>query len=152
MRLPRSARGRERAIREPIDELTASAPTPGHRLLVVDDNRDAAESLAMLLHLQGREVRVAHDGPSALELLKGYRPEMIFLDIGMPGMDGYELARRVRQMGGTEHVVLAALTGWGQDGDRRRSKNAGIDHHLVKPPEPKALEELLAELKCGKRS
>jgi len=123
-----------------------SARSLGHRLLVVDDNRDAADSLAMLLRLQGHEVRVAYDGPAALEVLKGYRPALVFLDIGMPGMDGYELARRLRQQPGLENVRLAALTGWGQQEDRRRTAEAGFDHHLVKPVEPKALELLLADL------
>lgn len=124
-----------------------SAPTPaGHRLLIVDDNQDAANSLAMLLKLQGHEVRVAHNGPAALEITKGYTPDVVFLDIGMPGMDGYEVARRLRQQAGLENVVLAALTGWGQKEDRRRTSEAGFDHHLVKPPEPKAVEKLLADL------
>src|SRR5581483_12027532 len=105
------------------------------------------ESLATLLRLQGHEVRVAHDGPAALELVQGYHPEMIFLDIGMPGMDGYEVARRLRRQPGLENVRLAALTGWGQAEDRRRTAEAGFDHHLVKPAEPKAVEGVLAELK-----
>jgi CheY-like chemotaxis protein len=113
-------------------------------LLVVDDNKDAANSLALLLGLQGHEVRVAYDGPAALELLNDYRPGVIFLDIGMPGMDGYEVARRVRRLPGSESVRLVALTGWGQQEDRRRSAEAGFDHHLVKPVEPKALEDVLA--------
>jgi signal transduction histidine kinase/ActR/RegA family two-component response regulator len=123
-----------------------AAPSSGHRLLVVDDNRDAADSLALLLRLQGHEVRVAHDGPAALELAKTSRPDLVFLDIGMPGMDGYEVARRFRKTPGLEKVVLAALTGWGQQEDRRRTTEAGFDHHLVKPPEPKAVEGLLAAL------
>ncbi len=123
------------------------APTPsGHRLLIVDDNMDAANSLAMLLKLQGHEVRVAHNGPAALEITKGYTPDVVFLDIGMPGMDGYEVARQMRQQPGLEYVVLAALTGWGQKEDLRRTAEAGFDHHLVKPPEPKAVEKLLADL------
>ncbi len=123
-------------------------PTPsGHRLLIVDDNQDAANSLAILLRLQGHEVRVAHSGMAALEITKGYAPDLVFLDIGMPGMDGYEVARRLRQQPGLEKVVLTALTGWGQQEDRRRSAEAGFDHHLVKPPEPRVLEKLLAELK-----
>jgi PAS domain S-box-containing protein len=117
-----------------------------HRLLVVDDNVDAADSLALLLRLQGHEVRVAHDGLTALEMANGYRPEVVFLDLGMPGMDGYEVARRMRQQPGLEKVVLAALTGWGQQEDRRRTSEAGFDHHLVKPPEPKALQVLLDAL------
>jgi CheY-like chemotaxis protein len=122
-----------------------AGPT-GHRLLVVDDNTDAAESLAMLLELHGHQVRVAHDGPSALALAPTYRPALVFLDIGMPGMDGYEVARRMRRTPGLERTVLAALTGWGQQEDRRRTSEAGFNHHLVKPPEPKVIEELLAEL------
>ena len=133
------------------------APDPGdvagptghasHRLLVVDDNRDAADSLAVFLRFQGHEVRVAHGGQAALEEAKAFKPDLIFLDIGMPGMDGYEVARRVRQQPGLESVVLAALTGWGQQEDRRRTAEAGFNHHLVKPPEPKAVEVVLAELK-----
>jgi PAS domain S-box-containing protein len=123
-------------------------PLPsGHRLLVVDDNRDAADSLAMLLGLQGHEVRVAYSGMAALEMTETYTPDMVFLDIGMPEMDGYEAARRLREQPGLEKVVLAALTGWGQKEDRRRTAEAGFDHHLVKPPEPKAVESVLAELK-----
>ena len=113
---------------------------------MVDDNKDAAVSLAMLLRLQGHEVRVAHDGSSAVDVAISYRPEMVFLDIGMPGMDGYEVARRLRQTSGLEKIILAALTGWGQQEDRRRSAEAGFDHHLIKPPDPKALESVLAEL------
>jgi PAS domain S-box-containing protein len=122
------------------------ACSPGQRLLVVDDNVDAADSLAMLLRLQGHEVRVAHDGPTALEMVKGYRPALVFLDIGMPQMDGYEVARRLRRQPGLENVGLAALTGWGQQEDRRRTAEAGFDHHLVKPVEPAALEKLLGGL------
>jgi PAS domain S-box-containing protein len=138
--------------REPIEKESGKqqqepARSSGHRLLVVDDNNDAAVSLAMLLRLQGHEVRVANDGPSALELATSYRPGLVFLDIGMPGMDGYEVARRMRRTPGLENIVLAALTGWGQQEDRRRTAEAGFDHHLVKPTEPKALESLLAELK-----
>jgi CheY-like chemotaxis protein len=126
-------------------------PAPsGLRLLVVDDNQDAADSLAMLLRLQGHEVRVAYSGVAALEMTKTYRPDVVFLDIGMPGMDGYEVARRLRQQPGLEEVVLAALTGWGQQEDRRRTAEAGFNHHLVKPPEPQTLEGLLADMKSSK--
>ncbi len=118
----------------------------GHRLLVVDDNEDAAESLATLLRLQGYEVRVARDGPCALSMATSYRPHMVFLDIGMPGMDGYEAARRIREQPDLKNVVLAALTGWGQQEDRRRTAEAGFDHHLVKPIEPHTLERLLQNL------
>jgi len=112
----------------------------------VDDNQDSADSLAMLLRLQGHEVRVAHSGRAALEITRGYEPHAVFLDIGMPGMDGYEVARRLRQQPNLKSVVLAALTGWGQQEDRRRTAEAGFDHHLVKPPEPQAVEAVLAAL------
>jgi CheY-like chemotaxis protein len=108
--------------------------------------RDAALTLAVLLRLQGHEVEVAHDGPSALELARSVHPALVFLDIGMPGMDGYEVARRLRETPGLEKSVLAALTGWGQEEDRRRTAEAGFDHHLVKPAEPEALASLLASL------
>ena len=115
------------------------------RVLLVDDNVDAAESLAMLLRLWGHEVAVAHDGPDALRAAEAQRPEFALLDIGLPGMDGYELARRLRPQPGFGQTILVALTGWGQEEDRRRSKEAGFDHHLVKPVELSALQELLAQ-------
>ncbi len=121
--------------------------TSGLRLLVVDDNQDAADSLAMMLCLQGHDVRVANDGVAALEIVKSYRPVLVFLDLGMPKMDGYEVARRLRRQPDLEHIRLAALTGWGQQEDRRRTAEAGFDHHFVKPVEPNAIEGLLAELK-----
>jgi CheY-like chemotaxis protein/anti-sigma regulatory factor (Ser/Thr protein kinase) len=127
-------------------------PVPsGHRLLVVDDNQDAANSLAMLLKLQGHEVRVAFSGMGAVEMTKTYTPDVVFMDIGMPGMDGYEAARRIREQPGLGKVVMAALTGWGQQEDRRRTAEAGFNHHLVKPPDPNALEKVLSDLKRGRR-
>ena len=147
VRLPLSAQAIDQDHgRETGEQADQPPPPSGHRLLVVDDNQDAADSLAMLLRLQGHEVRVAYSGMAALEMTKTYTPDVVFLDIGMPGMDGYEVARRLRQQPGLEKVVLAALTGWGQQEDRRRTAEAGFDHHLVKPPEPKALEDVLAEL------
>jgi PAS domain S-box-containing protein len=113
------------------------------RILVVDDNRDAAESFAMLLRLDGHDVRVVHDGPAALQLAADYRPDIAFLDIGMPGMDGYELCRRLRALPAFARVVLVALTGWGQEEDRQRSSEAGFDRHLVKPVELQSLRRLL---------
>jgi signal transduction histidine kinase/CheY-like chemotaxis protein len=150
VRLPLWAQGDEEPDKEIRQPRRAAVLPSGHRLLVVDDNKDAAESLAMLLRLKGHEVQVAHSGPSALEMAKDYRPEMILLDIGMPGMDGYEVARRLRRQAGRDNVVLAALTGWGQQEDRRRSAEAGFDHHLVKPLEPHTLESLIADLKTRK--
>ena len=118
----------------------------GARLLVVDDNRDAADTLAALLRLSGHDVRTAYDGPSALEAARAHRPALVFLDIGMPGMDGYEVARCLRAMPELNEIVLAALSGWAQEGDRRRSRAAGFDHHLVKPPGEKVIEQLIATL------
>jgi CheY-like chemotaxis protein/two-component sensor histidine kinase len=117
---------------------------PRRRILVVDDNEDAAASLAKLhRRLYGQEVEVAHDGPSALEIASEFRPEVVLLDIGMPGMDGYEVARRLRSRPEFATTLLVALTGWGQDSDRQKSREAGFDHHLVKPVDPEALRDLL---------
>jgi PAS domain S-box-containing protein len=120
------------------------------RILVVDDNRDVADSLLMLLQFLGADVYAVYDGPSALKALAVYRPSIVFLDIGMPGMDGHEVARQVRQMPEFREVVLIAMTGWGQEEDRRRSKATGFDHHLVKPVNADALQALLDSLpvKC----
>ncbi len=120
---------------------------PPRRILVVDDNVDAAESLAMMLRLSGHEVRTAHDGPSAIEQAATFFPDVVLLDLGMPGMNGYEAGRRVRELRGLEKVVLVALTGWGQEEDRQRSAAAGFHAHLVKPVDPGALQELLASLR-----
>lgn len=132
-----------------ITESNQAPPKSGRRLLVVDDNQDAAMSLALLLRLKGHEVRIANDGPAALDITTTFRPDAIFLDIGMPGMDGYEVARRLRRQAGMEDSVLVALTGWGQQEDRRRSKQAGFDHHLVKPIAAKDLDKLLADLSAS---
>jgi signal transduction histidine kinase/CheY-like chemotaxis protein len=130
---------------------SAGAPRPDGDLrrrpiLVVDDNRDAADSLGQVLQLLGGDVRIVYDGPSALEALNEWRPDVILLDIGMPGMDGHDLARQVRAAPALEGVVLIALTGWGQEEDRRRSREAGFDHHLVKPVDIDALQSLLFSL------
>jgi signal transduction histidine kinase/ActR/RegA family two-component response regulator len=117
-----------------------------HRILVVDDNQDSADSLAALLKYLGADVETANEGETGLKLFASFRPTIALLDIGMPGMDGFELARRARQMPAARDTVLIALTGWGQDEDRRRSKEAGFDHHFVKPIEFSALQELLATL------
>ena len=117
-----------------------------HRVLVVDDNVNAAVSLGMLLKLAGQEVRVAYDGPAALRQAMDFLPQLVLLDIGMPGMDGYEVCRRIRREAALAKAKVVALTGWGQDEDRRRSHEAGFDHHIVKPVEPSALQRLLDEL------
>ena len=114
------------------------------RVLIVDDNQDAAESMGILLKLLGADVQVVYSGPEALDLLPAYRPSAILLDIGMPGMDGHEVARRVRQLPEFRDIMLIALSGWGQEEDRRRSKEAGFDYHLIKPADVNALQSLLA--------
>jgi CheY-like chemotaxis protein/anti-sigma regulatory factor (Ser/Thr protein kinase) len=133
--------GRESATR------TGSAATPRrYRILVVDDNVDSAESMAFLLKFSGHEVQIAHDGPSAIETALLFLPQVLLLDIGLPGMSGYEVARRLRERPEMRNAALLALTGYGQEEDRRRSKEAGFDHHLVKPVDPKLLETLIGSL------
>jgi PAS domain S-box-containing protein len=113
------------------------------RVLVVDDNVDAAESVGILLKMWGHEVRLAHTGPDALRAAEGYQPEVVLLDIGLPGMNGYEVAKHLRQEPQLTKTKLIAVTGYGQEEDRRRSKDAGFDHHLTKPVELDALHALL---------
>jgi CheY-like chemotaxis protein len=117
------------------------------RVLVVDDNSDAAESLAMMLTLMGNEVRTARDGLEGVAAAAEFGPDVILLDIGMPRLNGYDACRRIREQPAGKGAVIIALTGWGQEEDKRRSQEAGFDGHLVKPVEPAALEGLLAELK-----
>ena len=126
-------------------------PTAGRkpRILVVDDNHDAVESLAILLEMMGYDVRTAGDGLEAVEAARTFAPDVVLLDIGLPVLDGYEAAERIRALDGGAEVVLVALTGWGQDEDRRRSREAGFDHHMVKPVDPDALEELLRRVVPG---
>ncbi len=116
------------------------------RILLADDNSDALESLATLLELGGHEVVTASNGALALECAERHRPEVMLLDIGMPMLDGYEVARRVRVQPWGQKITLVALTGWGQDSDRRRSREAGFDSHLVKPLDMDKLTELLERL------
>ena len=115
------------------------------RILVVDDNVDSAESLTVLLGLTGNETRTAYDGLEALEEAASFRPDVILLDIGLPELNGYDVARKIREQSWGEKMTLVALTGWGQDEDRRRSKEAGFNHHLTKPVDLAALKKLLAD-------
>jgi CheY-like chemotaxis protein len=131
------AEGTERVRGEP-------PPYGECRVLIAEDNPDAAEMMRLMLSLKGHDVRVAADGMQAVEIVEAFHPHIVFLDIGMPRMDGYEAARRIRERLG-RRVVLVALTGWGQDEDKRRSREAGFDHHLTKPPEPERLERLILE-------
>ena len=133
--------------REAAPPLRAAAPmaAAGRRVLVADDNKDTADSLQRVLQLYGYDVRVAYDGASALRLGAAFRPEVAVLDIGMPGANGYEVAREIRKQQGPQ-IKLVALTGWGQEGDRRRAMEAGFDFHLTKPVDPGTLNDLLSEV------
>ena len=131
---------------EPV-ALSASAandPVVARRILVVDDQPDSTESLAMFLRLRGHEVHTAHDGPGALEEIARGRPEVVFLDLGLPGMSGYDVARQIRAQAETRDLRLVALTGYGTEADRVKSRAAGFDVHLAKPVDPQALDALLA--------
>ncbi|MBI3546197.1 MAG: PAS domain S-box protein [Gammaproteobacteria bacterium] len=119
------------------------------RVLVVDDNRDAADSLGTLLKFLGADVQVVYDGANALEAVKTYRPAVVLLDLGMPGMDGYEVARRIQQQPEFKDISLIALTGWSQEENRRETKMAGFDHHLIKPADVNALQALLISLESN---
>ncbi|MFP5287775.1 MAG: response regulator, partial [Thermoanaerobaculia bacterium] len=122
-------------------------PSPaGHRVLVVDDNEDSANSLAVLLELDGNEVETAYDGAEAVEKAEAFRPDVVILDIGLPKMNGYDACRALRARPWARDTVIVALTGWGQEEDRRKSSEAGFDRHLVKPVDPAALFDLLRSL------
>ncbi len=130
--------------RQPIESNGPPPPRARRRILIADDNLDAAESLMELLQILGNDVRVANDGMEAVHAAGELKPDVILLDIGMPNLNGYEACRRIREQTWSEKTVLIALTGWGQDEDRRRSSEAGFDHHLVKPVDLTALQKLLA--------
>jgi CheY-like chemotaxis protein len=147
-------RGSEFAIYVPAlpQSALAAAPEPGgpvapthrrSRVLVVDDNRDSADTLAALLEAWGHEVRTLYDGPSAITAAAEFRPNVVLLDIGLPKMNGYEVAAHLRKSDNHRSMILVAFTGYGQDEDRRRVREAGFDHHLVKPLEPAVLEKIL---------
>jgi CheY-like chemotaxis protein/two-component sensor histidine kinase len=126
----------------------AARPTRPGRILLVEDNPDAREALRAVLELEGHRVAAAVDGRAALELAATFRPEFVFIDLGLPGLDGYEVARRLRGAGAAKGVCLVALTGYGQPEDRRRTQEAGFDSHLVKPVTPEQLFELIARVQA----
>ena len=146
-------KGSEFVLRLPLSSASVAdaAPAQGEniatprRILVVDDNVDAASTLDLLLRSLGHETRVAHDGAKALDIAAEFRPEVILLDIGMPGLDGYEVARRLRAMNHGQTFRIVAVTGWGQEADRMKTKEAGFDLHLVKPVDLGVLEKVLEE-------
>ncbi len=131
------------------DDAEPIHPSSRRRILVVDDNRDAAMSLAMMLKLMGNDVKTANDGLEALDVAAVYRPDLILLDIGMPRLNGYETAKQIREQAWGKRIRLVALTGWGQDNDRRKSQGAGFDSHMVKPIDPAALKKLLASIQAN---
>ena len=148
--------GSEFIVRLPIAELPRAAldnaspfiiehAAAGSRVLVIDDNKDMADSIVALLRLAEYEARAAYSGTSGLEMALGDRPRIALIDIGLPEMDGFELARRIRQHPTLKATLLVALTGYGEEHHRRASREAGFDHHLVKPVNPKTLLESLAE-------
>jgi CheY-like chemotaxis protein len=150
--------GSEFVVRLPVLLSPGRRPEPGdgesgdthrcspYRILVVDDNRDGADSLAMMLRIIGHDTRTAHDGLEALEAAGTFHPNVMLLDIGLPKLNGYEVARRIREEPWGESMVLIAQTGWGQEEDKYRSKEAGFNFHMVKPIDSVALEKLLAGL------
>ena len=122
------------------------ATSANGRILVVDDNHDAAKSMAVLLNMLGNEVSTAHDGLEAVQAAAMFQPDVVLLDIGLPTLNGYEVAGRIREQDGGADIVLVALTGWGQKEDHLRSHEAGFDHHLTKPVDFTHLQKLLAEV------
>jgi PAS domain S-box-containing protein len=150
-------KGAEFVVRLPVATEAAAAVPVGEkdhpaalksslRILIVDDNRDGADSLAMLLRIMGNTTRTAYDGQEGVAVAEAFRPNVIVLDLGLPNLNGYEACRRIRAQAWGKSVVLIAVTGWGQEEDRRRSQEAGFDQHLVKPVDPNALMKLLAGL------
>jgi len=129
----------------PTEEATTETSKP-IRILVVDDNQDSADSLGLLLQLLGNEVRIAHDGLAGVNLANEFQPRVVLLDIGLPTLNGFEAAERIRQQPWGKEAVMIAVTGWGETVDRQRSKKAGFDYHLVKPVDPDVLTRLLQTL------
>jgi CheY-like chemotaxis protein len=141
VRMPR------RVVVDLVQNTSNASPTTratlSRRILIADDNRDSAETLAALLRMEGHEVKSVHDGPVALSVFGELKPDVALLDIGMPGLTGYEVARKMRQSAPRAPLTLIAITGWGQDIDKERAFAAGFDHHLTKPVDPQRLVELL---------
>ena len=154
-------RGSEFIVRLPAVRSPAQVKIPGAkraqpgqtwRVLIVDDNADSADSIAAILETSGHEVEVAYSAQKALEMAVEHQPDIVLLDIGLPDMDGYEVAKHLRQTPELKEMRLIAITGYGQESDRQRSREAGFDEHLVKPVEWQKLEELLASLMKRPRS
>jgi CheY-like chemotaxis protein len=131
------------------DAAARDAPPPpkahGSRVLIVDDNQDAAESIALFLQLEGHEVKSVHDPMAALSCVPVFMPQVVLLDIGLPMLDGYEVARRMRQMPATRDALIVAVSGYGQAEDKQRAMEAGFDDHFIKPTDPHRLVDLIAQ-------
>ena len=136
----------------PATTHVARAETTGFRILLADDNVDFAESLSILLEAGGHEVAVTHDGMQALEVAPAFKPDLCFLDIGLPRLHGYDLARRLRELPATRDAYMVAISGWGQPEDKRRSREAGFDHHLAKPVEFERIQELLDQFAASRQA
>jgi len=153
-------RGSEFIVRLPVVSITPAMPpepkspssqTPrplvSRRVLVVDDNKDSAEALALLLRLAGHLVETAHDGEAALEIAERFQPDAVLLDLGMPRLNGYEVCEQIRSRSWGQSILVVAQTGWGQEQDRARTLEAGFDAHLTKPIDPEVVQEMLVTLK-----
>ena len=151
-RPPAGRHGHARSEARPDRARTTSKARDRCRILIVDDNHDSADSLAMLLQIMGHEVGTAYDGEEAVEAAGALQPDVVLLDIGMPKLNGYDACRRIREQPWGKGMFLIALTGWGQEEDRRRTEEAGFNHHMVKPVDPAALMKLLASLSVGRKA
>jgi YD repeat-containing protein len=147
--LSRAAATAARSDAASAERASARHDRLGRRVVVADDNRDGADSLTLVVEAFGCEVRTAYDGAGAVRETEAFRPHVVFLDLGMPGMDGLEAARLIRAGPGGDSVVLVALTGWGQERDRVATREAGFDAHVVKPADPRALHALIAGAPAG---
>ena len=136
----------------PLEPILESAPASARRILVVDDKHDAARLLAMLFEMDGNETRTAHDGEEAVAAAESFKPHVILLDIGLPKMNGYEACAKIRAQPWGKDIILIAVTGWGQADDRRKSKEAGFNGHLVKPVKHDDIMKVLAEVEMPGRS
>jgi CheY-like chemotaxis protein len=149
LRLPRAARHDLPAASHAPAPASDAAAQGARRVLIVDDNLDAAETLAMMLELLGQQTRQAHDGNGALSAAREFKPELVFMDIGLPGLSGHEVVTRMRKELGMTDAYIVALSGYGTEEDRRKSFYAGFDSHLVKPLDPGALPGILAAASRG---
>jgi CheY-like chemotaxis protein len=145
-------KGTALVITMPVCQVDATRPSSlpievshvASRVVIIDDNQDAAHTMSMLIEQLGGSARMAHDAVSGLTAVHEFQPDMVFLDIGLPGMDGYETCRRIRRQPSQRHIVIVAVTGWGQTQDKQRALDAGFDAHLTKPVDPKAFASILA--------